>query len=196
MEKLSCLNETVFSRGSCSECYMINGKIVKVMINPGSDYGTSGAKDCLFRAREEYSQIFEHLSPYVIETEFESVELEGSTYLIAKQDFVKGETFRDIQWKPGDLNNLVIDFLQKSLLLYEKTGNMVDIFGRPHIVGWYNPLSTPNVVVSNDNGELIPNLVDVNYSRLSRNPFSRSIHNELLAKGIKRSIGWLSQLNN
>lgn len=76
--------------------------------------------------------------------------------------------------------------------MYQETNIIPDIFGRPHFTGWYKNIGkTPNVICIEQNGLLIPKLVDISFARLSKNILTKGFHNELLAKAISRELNSL-----
>jgi len=128
---------------------------------------------------EEYEFFRKELGKkFVIETNF----FVSRNELMLKQRFVEGCGMVDYVKSCG-LDGLM-EMLGKIDFVYRKKHVMADIFGRPHFLGWYDPITTPNVIVGNDG----PVLVDVGVARLSKLPGIGEWHNQKLDISVRKLI--------
>jgi hypothetical protein len=128
---------------------------------------------------EEYEFFRRELGKdFVAETDF----IVSRGELTLKQRFVEGSRVVDYV-KTRGLDGLM-EMLGKVDFVYRKKQVMADIFGRPHVLGWYDPITAPNVIVS-DNG---PVLVDVGVARLSKLPGIGEWHNQKLDISVRKLL--------
>lgn len=106
----------------------------------------------------------------------------GRVVLLA-QPFIRGIPVEEYVKKNGGMGNYG-DFMERSMEIYYRTKRMPDLFGRPHFVGWYDPIRTPNVLVADG----VPILVDVVVSRMSDRGIIGWCHNKMLEMSIRRLI--------
>ena len=139
----------------------------------------------------------EYLGPYVTPTTFVVSDILGQSEegLIEKrfiicvfQKFVNGISLRKALDKIQGDTSIYKDFLQRCLKMYEETEIVPDITARPTIIGWWKPIDSPNVIVEqNENGQLIPQLVDIGFIS-GEWPLIRSEHPRILTNSIRKLL--------
>lgn len=171
----------IIGTGTRSICYRSKDTVYKEMpISSAEQY-----KIIVY----EYELLKQYLGEYVHETEFVLVE-DGNEIasVVAKQNFIEGKQINDFILTMDDKGeDDVRHFFMSCLDMYNNTGLVPDVFGRPHGIGWYNPLTTPNVLISTDQRSKVK-LLDVGLSRISRMKVAGVLHNFLLSWGIKNYL--------
>lgn len=181
-------SETKIDSGTRSVCYRKGDKVYKIN---GNYIQKDDALEAAKSLRDNYTQLVTWLGEYVTPTNIGVSKIKNGYSVVAEQPFINGISIKKallLASKEHLKINEILDFLKKSLAMYEKIQQVPDIFGRPHIFGWHNVITTPNVLVEKNNQLLIPKLLDIGFARLSQNPFTGPIHNKLLAMNISRTI--------
>lgn len=180
--------EDKIGRGTRSVCYREGDRIYKVMSGFFQEKDALGVAEELQKSRD----ILVHwLGDYVTPSKVEVSGKIGNFSIVTEQPFIDGVSMKKaLEMADGDISkkDRVLDFLKQALAMYKNTNQVPDIFGRPHILGWYKVLTTPNVKVEIKDGILTPRLLDIGFARLSQNWLTGSIHNNLLANNIERAI--------
>ncbi len=136
----------------------------------------------------DYKLLKQYLGDYVVPTDFIIGEQESRPSVFMIQPDTHGLPISDLV-REQLRTPYIIDFFKRSLQLYNETGHMPDIYGRPHVIRWYtHPQTSPNVIVSEKDSLPFPNLIDVLFTRNSVKPLIGGPHNRLLAEGTKRLL--------
>ena len=174
--------------GTRTVCYRVENHVYKITdrlltINRANRMLTEVTKD--------NDLVTKWIGDYVVPTNFEISKNRRGYFVVIKQPFVEGVSMREVLTEPkykNSDNTKIADFLQRSLLFYRNTGQIPDLFGRPHPTGWYDLTTTPNVKVELLDNVLTPWLVDTGLTRLSKNRFTGPIHNKMLAQNVEKII--------
>ncbi|MFA6270530.1 MAG: hypothetical protein WC657_04995 [Candidatus Paceibacterota bacterium] len=186
---LSVFNkENIIDRGTRSICYRKGDKVLKVM---SGFVNENAANEVVEEMTNSRNTLVHWLGEYVTPSQIEMSGKTGSFQVVIEQPFISGMSLKKaIELAERDNLNIdrIIDFLKRTQNMYKSTNQVPDIFGRPHVLGWYQGFSTPNVRVELNGGILFPKLLDIGFARLSLNKITKSIHNSLLAKSIDVAI--------
>lgn len=173
------------SRGLTFTCYRNGEEIIKYTRKTFS--GEDAAQLFLQNCIDEYTQLRTYLGVYVTPTTFGITEQKKGYAAYLRQPYIDGVSLKtafELQFQHMLEADMVIDFLHKVSMMYTCTGKIPDIFGRPHLIGWYTVLTTPNVRVEVRNRRLMPQLVDVGFTRMSKQSVAGSVHNKFLIQSV------------
>lgn len=180
--------ENEFGRGTRSVCYKKEDRIYKVI----SGFKNKDEADITAHIFQgEYETIVGYIDKFIVPTIFTTSHIGKTSSVILEQPFISGVSLSkalEMAKKENRKKDEILDFLYKTKKMYEETKQIPDIFGRPHVIGWYRVLHTPNVIVETDNNLLTPRLIDISYTRISKLPLIGSMHNKLLAQSIDNTI--------
>lgn len=180
--------ENECGRGTRSVCYKKEDRIYKVI----SGFKNKDEADISARIFQgEYETIAGYMDKYIVPTIFTTSHIGKTSSVILEQPFIRGISLSkalELADKENRKKDEILNFLYNAKNMYEETKQIPDIFGRPHIVGWYRILHSPNVIVETENKTLTPRLIDITYTRISKLPLIGSMHNKLLAQSIDNTI--------
>ena len=190
MEKISYYpsNEQILDRGTRSVCYREGGDVFKVISGFRSK---EKASKVLQDVSNDYETLRREFGDYVVPTIFEMSKNEKEFSIVLKQPYIFGVSIKrafELSVEHSLNKSNLLDFLGRVVTMHQNTGQIPDVFGRPHIFGWYNTLTTPNVRVEITDNLLTPRLLDVGFARISKNLLTGSLHNRLLANNIRKTI--------
>lgn len=141
----------------------------------------------------EYQKIKEYLDPYVPPTQFViGRNEENEITIVGLQPEIKNgmsikKALKKARKENLDIENIV-DLYKKATNMYKATKNIPDFNGTGRFLGWTRPNSTRNVIVTIEDGKLIPHVVDVGFIS-GEPPIIRSLHPIILARSILREYG-------
>lgn len=180
--------EQELAKGTRLVCYR-NGEEVSKIIS--GFLLKSEATRIVQNISEDYETILHQLGDYVVPTLFGILENEKGFSVVLRQSYISGVSIKrafELSSESRLDKNRLLDFLGRAVSMYQNTGQIPDVFGRPHIFGWYDVLTTPNVRIETTNNALMPKLLDVGFTRISQNLLAGGLHNRLLANNIRKVI--------
>lgn len=180
--------ELELARGTRFVCYRDGDEVYKLI---SGFLSRSDATKIAQNISKDYETILHQLGDYVVPTLFETLEDKKSFSIVLRQPYISGVSIKrafELSSESSLDKSRLLDFLGKTVSMYQDTGQIPDVFGRPHVFGWYNVLTTPNVRVETTNDILMPKLLDIGFTRLSQNSTTGCLHNRLLANNIRKVI--------
>lgn len=190
METIShCFSEEQkLAKGTRFICYRNGEDVFKII--PGFLLKNEASKIVQYISKD-YETILHQLGDYIVPTTFGILENEEGFSVVLRQPYVSGVSIKRA-FELSSENRLdksrLLNFLEKAVSMYQNTGQVPDVFGRPHVFGWYNVITTPNVKVKTINNVLMPKLLDIGFTRISQNPLTGGLHNRLLVNNIRKVI--------
>lgn len=180
--------EQKLAEGTRFVCYRNGENVFKIISGFPQKSEASRILKCF---SEDYNINLHQLGDYVTPTLFGISEDKKGFSVVLQQPYISGvsikRAFELSSENCLDKGNL-LDFLGKVVSMYENIGKIPDVFGRPHIFGWYNVVTTPNVRVETSNNILMPKLLDIGFTRISKSPLMGGLHDKLLANNIRKVI--------
>lgn len=173
--------------GKRTEAFLVENRAVKLVRDVKSEVH---ARELAILLAGQYRLFQEYLENYVLPTSFVIGDDEQSNIVLAIiQPYVQGVSLKEaiIQAREeGRDIPYIRDFFHRALKMERETGYIPDMFGK--LFDTYNPLQTRNVIVTKQEEEYIPLLIDTNFSRQSERVYGPYFHNKLLARSINNLL--------